>query len=365
MNCCAAPSARSFLQLRILKGYNCDYLRRLGFSSHAGTALRSLVTAGLLAILVSTVPASKAQEPQSAVPSNAGAAAAGAAGASAGSSQSVGAGLTDEPIFVGEIVHVSVFNAPDFSTVMRVSQSGEIGVPYLGAVHVAGLSSASAADLITGELKQRNLVLDPRLLVTVDSTTTGITVLGEVKSPGIYPPNGKQMLSDILALAGGMTVNTGRVIEISSQASPEQKTYVPWDPTMHNTSSYDRIIYPGQRVLVRACGFVYVGGSVARPGAYAPCGSPTMTLSQMIALAGGITGSPRMDHTIVVRPNPDGTKTVYQVDLDKVLKGERADLTVHDEDIVYVPASYLRATLKKLPDYIFGFGTALLYVYTR
>jgi polysaccharide biosynthesis/export protein len=344
MNRCATPSATSFLQ--------------------AGTALRLLAIAGLLAILVPTAPPSKAQGPESATPSTTShAGAMSAAGAPAGTAQTVSSGLTDEPIFAGEIVHVSVFNAPDFSTVMRVSQSGDIGIPYLGAVHVAGLSSVSAADLITGELKERNLILDPRLMVTVESTTTGITVLGEVRSPGIYPPTGKQMLSDVLALAGGVTVNTGRVIEISSQAAPEQKTYVPWDPTMHNTSSYDRIIYPGQRVLVRACGFVYVGGSVGRPGAYAPCGSPVMTLSQMISLAGGISGSPRMDHTILARPNPDGTKTIYQVDLDKVLKGERPDLTVHDEDIVYVPSSYLKATLKKLPDYIFGFGTALLYVY--
>jgi polysaccharide export outer membrane protein len=272
-------------------------------------------------------------------------------------------GLTDEPIFAGETVQVSVFNAPDFSTVMRVSQSGDIGVPYLGVVHVAGLSSASAADLITGELKRRNLVLDPHLLVTVDATSTGITVLGEVRTPGVYPPTGKHMLSDILASAGGVTANIGRVIEISSDASPEQKTFVPWDPTMHNTSSYDRVIYPGQRVLVRACGFVYMGGSLARPGAYATCGSPAMTLSQVISLAGGIAGSAYMSHTIIVRPNPDGTKTVYQIDLDKVLHAERADPVLHDEDIVYVPPSFLKATLKRIPDFAFAFGTALLYVY--
>jgi polysaccharide biosynthesis/export protein len=323
-----------------------------------GTALRT----ALLALAIFVPAASQSQVPEGAPSSkmaNAGSSAGGGSAAMSG----VNAGLTDEPIFAGEIVHVSVFNAPDFSTIMRVSQTGDIGVPYLGVVHVAGLSSAKAGDLITGELKNRNLVLDPHLLVTVESTNTGITVLGEVKSPGVYPPSGKHMLSDLLAQAGGVTTNTGRVVEISNVDSPDEKTYVPWDPTMHNTSAYDRPIQPGQRVLVKSCGFVYVGGSVGKPGAYAPCSSPIVRLSQIISLAGGLGASPNANHTIISRPNPDGSRTIYQINLDKVLRGDAQDPVVHDEDIVFVPPSYWKATLKRLPDYAFGLGSTLLYVY--
>lgn len=338
--------------------------RRVSLSE--ARTVRWLILSVLLAVAVSKPNVAIAQAPESEGPSRtsrAGSATGSASGGTPTPSPSLSMGLTDEPIFAGEIVQVAVFNAPDFSTVTRVSQSGDIGVPYLGVVHVVGLSSASAAELITGELKRRNLVLDPRLLVTVDSTKTGITVLGEVKSPGVYPPTGKHMLSDILAGAGGLTTNIGRVIEISNDATPEQKTYVPWDPTMHNTSSYDRVIEPGQRVLVRPCGFVYVGGSVGRPGAFATCGSPTMRLSEMIALAGGVIGSANMNHTIISRSNPDGSKTIYQIRLDKVLRGDAQDSILHEDDIIYVPPSYLKATLKRLPDYAVGLGSTLLYVY--
>ena len=326
-------------------------------------APKSVALAAVLAILAFASIASRAQipagEPSLRMPSSPSS----AGGASPALPASINAGLSDEPIFPGEIVHVSVFNAPDFSTVMRVSKDGDIGVPYIGVVHVAGLSSAKAGELITGELKNSNMVLDPHLLVTVESTSTGITVLGEVKTPGVYPPSGKHMLSDLLALAGGLTTNTGRVIEISNADSPEDKTYVPWDPTMHNTSSYDRPVQPGQRVLVKPCGFVYIGGSVSRPGAYAACSSPVVRLSQIISLAGGIAGSANMNHTIIARPNADGSKTIYQIKLDKVLHGEAPDPVVHDEDIIFVPPSYLKATLKRLPDYAVGLGSTLLYVY--
>jgi protein involved in polysaccharide export with SLBB domain len=39
--------------------------------------------------------------------------------------------------------------------------------------------------------------------------------------------------------------------------------------------------------FVRA-GIAYVGGNVMKPGAYSLCGSPTVTLSKVVALAGGV-----------------------------------------------------------------------------
>ncbi len=131
-------------------------------------------------------------------------------------------------------------------------------------------------------------MLDPEVIVTGDSSTTGITVLGEVHSPGIYPPPGKRQLSDLLAVAGGSTANTGRVIEITHAGDPGKPEYVSWDPTMHNTNNFNRPVSAGDRVLVRACGIAYVGGNVQKPCAYSLCGSQVMTLSEVMSLAGGI-----------------------------------------------------------------------------
>src|SRR5215469_4719587 len=59
----------------------------------------------------------------------------------AGGANGAISGISDDPISAGEIVHINVFNAPDFSFPTRVSESGNIAVPFLGAVHIAGLSS--------------------------------------------------------------------------------------------------------------------------------------------------------------------------------------------------------------------------------
>ena len=148
-------------------------------------------------------------------------------------------GLSDGPIQAGEIVHINVFDAPDFSLTSRVSENGEVPIPILGSFHIAGLNSASASQKLAQELKDSNLMLDPQITVTVDSTRTGITVLGEVRSPGIYSPPGKRQLSDLMALAGGLTANTGRIIEITNDREPGKKDYVAWDPTVHHPMNKD------------------------------------------------------------------------------------------------------------------------------
>ena len=282
--------------------------------------------------------------------------------ASAGSAMSIG-GLSDGPILEGEVVHIIVFDAPDFSLVTRVSQSGDIPYPILGQVHIGGLNSVSAANMLAKELKDRNLMLDPEISVTVDSSSTGITILGEVHTPGIYPPPGKHQLSDLLALAGGLNANTGRVIEITHVHDPGNPEYLSWDPTMHNTENFDRPVSPGDRVLVRACGIAYVGGNVAKPGAYSLCGSPKMTLSEVMSLAGGVAPNASTSKTYIVRPQPDGTRVVEQVDLKKVLTSRIADPIVHEDDIIYVSPSPLKAVLKGAESFALSISPELLYIY--
>jgi polysaccharide export outer membrane protein len=301
-----------------------------------------------------------AQEQRPAIiPLAQGAGSSSAASASSGAS-SIG-GLSDGPIGPGEVVHINVFDAPDFSLITRVSETGDVPYPILGSFHIGGLNSASAAQMLAKELKDRNLMVDPEITVTVDSSSTGITVLGEVHSPGIYPPPGKRDLSDLLALAGGLTQNTGRIIEITHAHDPGKPESLAWDPTMHNTDNFDRPVSAGDRVLVRACGIAYIGGNVNKPGAYSLCGSPNMTLSEVMTLAGGIAPNSAPNKTYLVRAQPGGTKVVEQIDLKKVLTSRVADPIVHEDDIIYVSPSPMKEILKGALAFALTISPSLLY----
>jgi polysaccharide export outer membrane protein len=271
--------------------------------------------------------------------------------------------MSDDPISAGEVVHIVVFDAPDFNLVTRVSEVGEIALPFLGAVHIAGLSSMQAGSLLASQLKSHDLLLDPEVTVTVEANATGVTVLGEVRSPGIFPLPGKHYISDVLAVAGGLTANTGRVIEIANNRIPQNKEYIPWDPTMHNTSSYDRLVNPGDRLLVKACGIAYVGGNVAKPGAYSLCGSPQMTLSELISLAGGMLPLTAPNHTVIVRQLPDTRKIVFEVDAKKILEAKASDIVVHEDDVIYIPASGIKNVANRALAYSFTLVAPLLYYF--
>ena len=319
---------------------------------------RILVIAGFLALGSLSLSAQEARPPLIPLAQGGG----GGGSSSAASGTSIG-GLSDGPITVGEVVHINVFDAPDFSLITRVSESGDIPYPILGQLHIEGLNSVSAAQMLAKELKDRNLMLDPEVTVTVDSSSTGITLLGEVRSPGIYPPPGKHQLSDLLAAAGGLTANTGRVIEITHAHDAGKPEFVSWDPTMHNTQNFDRRVLAGDRVLVRACGIAYLGGNVVKAGAYSLCGSPNMTLSEVMALAGGIAPNSAASKTYLVRAQPDGTRVVEQIDLKKVLTSRVADPIVHEDDIIYVSPSPMKEILKGALAFALSISPAILYLY--
>jgi polysaccharide export outer membrane protein len=278
------------------------------------------------------------------------------------SQMSVGA-LTDAPIFPGETVHVLVFDAPDFSIVTQVSDGGDVAVPMAGPIHVAGLNSESAGQAIADKLQSMELVSNPHVSVTVDTQAMGITVLGGVRNPGIYQPTGKQMLSDLLAMSGGLSDTVGRVIEISNAGTPDKRVDLPWDPTMHNTANYDTELHPGDRVIVRPCGIAYVGGNVSHPGPYSLCGSRTTTLAQLVDLAGGVLRFNNNSHTYVIRTKDDGTRVVIQVNIDKIQKAKAADIAIQDDDIVYVTGSALKFVAQEAVGWAVSVAGPIIYVY--
>lgn len=87
-----------------------------------------------------------------------------------------------------------------------VNSNGDIDFPIIGKLHIAGMSREEIASYIAKQLIDKNLVTDP--IVTVEFANTGISIIGEVRSPGRYEFN-KDHLSiiDAIAMAGDLTMN--------------------------------------------------------------------------------------------------------------------------------------------------------------
>lgn len=87
------------------------------------------------------------------------------------------------------------------TSLYTVDADGDINFPVLGRLHVAGMNRSQLARYIETEIKSRELVKDP--IVTIDFANTGISVLGEVKSPGRVEFNKDHLtIVEAIAMAG-------------------------------------------------------------------------------------------------------------------------------------------------------------------
>ncbi len=103
-----------------------------------------------------------------------------------------------------------------------VDERGEIQIPFIGSVHVAGLSTADARDTLSGKLSK--YLVSPSVKLSIRNFK--VTILGEVMRPGIYTvQNEKMTLPEALALCGDFTIYSVRDRVTVIRDSLGYKTY--------------------------------------------------------------------------------------------------------------------------------------------
>ena len=86
-----------------------------------------------------------------------------------------------------------------------VDEKGDIDFPYLGKLHVQGMTRSQVAEFIKGSLIKNDMLKDPT--VTVDFRDMYFSVTGEVKNPGRFViDHDKVTILDALSQAGDLTI---------------------------------------------------------------------------------------------------------------------------------------------------------------
>src|SRR5580658_1808924 len=131
------------------------------------------------------------------------------------------------PIGAGDLVEMSVFDTPELSGKLRVSNTGDIILPLVGSIHVAGMKANDVQNLIRQRFIDGGFLKDPQVTIFVtEYATQGVSVLGEVKNPGIYPAFGTHNLMDYISIAGGMTAMAGTNITVTRLGHPDEPEHV-------------------------------------------------------------------------------------------------------------------------------------------
>lgn len=229
------------------------------------------------------------------------------------------------------------------STGYAVDSTGEIFLPYVGAVKVDGLTERELHDLLVQ--RYAKFIKKPELVARVASyRSKRLYIGGEVKNPGVLPIIDIPMtLPEALSRAGGATTqgDTGAV-EISRSG----KSYVVNVPQLaaHGVDPSRILLENGDMVRVppREEGMVFVLGDVTKPTTILPHNGQ-LTLNEALGVAGGISttsGDPRQIY--VVRNTGDSHPLVYHLDAVTPVSLALAEgFELQAKDVVYVDATAL------------------------
>jgi polysaccharide biosynthesis/export protein len=244
----------------------------------------------------------------------------------------------------GDDLEITVYGAPDLSGHMRVSANGNISIPLVGYIRIAGLSNSEAEAAIEAQLREKNVVNDPQVSVYVkEYGSGGISVAGEVAKPGSYSALGPHRLFDVLQAAGGPTDRAANKVIISHRGQTDVTTvFLSKNPAEMAASNID--LQPGDTVIVPRAGIVYVLGEVTRPGGYVLNATGGVTVLQVVAVAGGTTHVASAGKTRLLRKTDAGFQE-ERIDLKKLLRGQIRDVAVKDEDILFIPSSAIKTAL--------------------
>ncbi len=240
------------------------------------------------------------------------------------------------------MLEVGVYNVPELATKARIGNSGDVYLPLIDYVHVGDLTVEEAQALIEKRLEDGGFVRSAHVTIFLDeSASQGVTILGEVTKPGIYPAIGDRRLYDLISAAGGFTQSAGRKVSVIRQRSEAGPITVNLPRNLADDLNDNIEILPGDTITVPRAPIIYVVGDVGRPaGLLIDNGS--LTVLQALALAGGTNRPAKMGGVRIIRKGPQGMIET-RVPLKKMLEAKAPDITLQADDILFVPLSGARA----------------------
>jgi len=252
---------------------------------------------------------------------------------------------SDIEIGSGDLLEVAVLGAPDISKQVRVSSSGEVSLPLIGTVKVAGLTPGQAEKLVEKKLLDGDYVIDPHVSIfEKEYQTQGISVLGEVQKPGIYPMLGSRRLLDVIAVAGGTTPKAGNHVSITHRDRSRSVQTLTLKGNESDSTSNNPEVFPGDTVVIQKAGIVYVVGDVRMPGGFV-MDKPQLTVLQALAMAQGANPTAKLDGARVIRKSGDQREEL-PIELKKILASKSPDVSLQADDILFVPNSAAKSAMR-------------------
>lgn len=233
-----------------------------------------------------------------------------------------------------DVLSITVLRHPEFSNeAISVPGSGVITLPVVGNLQVAGKTVGQIDEELTRRLKVR--LLRPEVVVSIAKPAPRpLYVVGQVKTPSVLEFKNGWRITQALAAAGGLTIESDLAAVVVSRGKVSVAD-VPLLPILRDPSSSKNLtlrVGDTLRFYERVVQ-VSVSGAVTRPGLYSvPRGNGVV---EAIGLAGGPTESASLTRATLRRANG----TTLPINLYAALRqgNEGQNITLLEGDVLSIP----------------------------
>jgi protein involved in polysaccharide export with SLBB domain len=232
----------------------------------------------------------------------------------------------------GDQLLIRVWGQINFNVHATVDRTGDIYIPQVGNVEVAGLHVQQLNDYLKNKLGRvfRNFDLSVNM---GQLRSIQIYVVGNARQPGSYTVSSLSTLVNALFSSGGPSPHGSmRRIELRRDGKIVT-TFDLYDLLIDGDKSHDASLLPGDVIYIPPVGSeVAIAGSVHVPAIYELKG--TETAGQAIAMAGGLATMASKEDAQLDRTNSQGSRQTVQLALDAAGIGT----PLRDGDILRIQA---------------------------
>jgi len=268
-----------------------------------------------------------------------------------------------DAVHSGDIIEVDVEGSLDHDWRGGLTPEGflngfnEFGEPIRAQCRMPAEIAADAVKALSSTLR------DPKVNVfIVDRSNRMPAILdGAVRSPHRYRIKRPVRLRELIARSGGITDSSGGMVSVFRPAGPSCPASEATELTgrieikitdlVSGVESANPFISPGDLIVVEKALPIYAIGGVRSPR---PVPSKEqITLSRLIAMAGGVSKDGDERRVVIYRRSKDGPSRI-EADLRKIADGTTKDVELEPLDIVEVITK--GGNSRKYPPEIAGAG---------
>src|SRR3569832_628344 len=163
----------------------------------------------------------------------------------------------------GDSIKVQVYQNPELSMEVRVSESGVVNYPLVGQLQLGGLTVTEAERAIAKGLREKDILKAPQVSINV-ATVRGsqVAVLGQVQKPGRFPLETTTVrVSEMLAAAGGVTKDgDDHVVVTGTRNGQPFRTVVDVGAQNASRNTNDNTLQPGDTLFVGKAPMFFLSG---------------------------------------------------------------------------------------------------------